>query len=150
MLRFAPLGFGLMTILFAHAAAAQGKPDTQPESTSTPPVELKITKQDGKAVCSPAELRLLANSNVTINIISQSDSPVMLTSPNQLKNDQVLHHDGDLAHAASGDGYTVKQNGKGVLKLRTLAAGEQEYGCVSINNQKEIFRGKLILSPPSG
>ncbi|KQP95390.1 anaerobic typically selenocysteine-containing protein [Methylorubrum extorquens] len=150
MLRFAPLGFGLMTILFAHAAAAQGKPDTQPESTSTPPVELKITKQDGKAVCSPAELRLPANSNVTINIISQSDSPVMLTSPNQFKNDQVLHHDGDLAHAASGDGYTVKQNGKGVLKLRTLAAGEQEYGCASINNQKEVFRGKLILSPPSG
>ncbi len=149
MLRHAPLGLGLMTILFAQAAAAQGKPDTPPKSASMPSVELKITKPDGKAVCSPTELRLAANSNVTINIISQSDSPVMLTSLNQFKNDQILHHDGDLAHAASGDGYTVKQNGKGVLKLRTLAAGEQEYGCASINNQKEVFRGKLILSPPS-
>ena len=78
MLRYAPLGLGFMTILFAHAAAAQGKPDTPPKSASMPSVELKITKQDGKAVCSPTELRLAANSNVTINIISQSDSPVML------------------------------------------------------------------------
>lgn len=151
MLRHAVLGMSLVTTLLgAAAASAQGKPDTPPATHAVPPVELRITKQDGKAVCAPAELRLPADSNVTLNIVSQSDSPVILTSPNQFKNDQVLHHDGDLTHVASENGYTIKQNGKGVLKLRTLAAGEQEYGCASVNNQKEPFRGRLILTPPAG
>ncbi|WP_238258056.1 anaerobic typically selenocysteine-containing protein [Methylobacterium gnaphalii] len=111
---------------------------------------MRITKQDGRVACSPGELRLPADSNVTINVVSQSDSPVVLTSPNQFKNSQVHHHEGDLTHVASEDGWTVKQNGKGVLKLRTLAAGQQDYGCTSVNNQKDTFRGKSVLSPTSG
>jgi hypothetical protein len=150
MLRYAAFELGMITaLLSAEPSLAQGKPDNPPATTSVPQVELRITKQDGKAVCAPAQLRLPANTNVTINIVSQSDSPVILTSPNQFKNDQVLHHDGDLTHIASEDGFTVKQNGKGVLKLRTLAAGEQEYGCASVNNQKEPFRGRLILTSPA-
>ncbi len=146
MLRHAAFGMGMMTALLSvEPALAQGKPDTPPATTPVPQVEFRITKQDGKVVCAPAELRLPADANVTINIVSQSDSPVILTSPNQFKNDRVLHHDGDLTHIASEDGFTVKQNGKGVLKLRTLAAGEQEYGCASVNNQKEPFRGRLVL-----
>lgn len=143
------MGFAA-AILSVSPAAAQGKPDTPPASASMPSVDLTISDKDGKAVCAPAELRLPADTNVTINISSHAKSPVIITSPNQFKNDQVLHHDGDLAHVASGDGYTVKQNGKGVLRLRTLKAGEQDYGCASINDQKDVFRGRLILTPPSG
>ncbi|GEP12802.1 hypothetical protein MGN01_46470 [Methylobacterium gnaphalii] len=150
MLRYATFGRGLiMVTLVVTGASAQGKPDTAPESTAQSPIELRISKQDGKAVCAPADLRLPANSNVTLNIVSQSDSPVILTSPNQFKNSQVLHHEGDFTHVASEDGWTVKQNGKAVLKLRTLAVGEQECGCASINNQSEPFRGKLVLTSPS-
>ena len=66
------------------------------------------------------------------------------------RNEQVLHHDGDLAHIASGDGDTIKRNGRGVLKLCTLAAGGQDYAYASIDNQKDPVRGRLILTPSAG
>ncbi len=61
----------------------------------------------------------------------------------------MLHADGDLVHVASEKGYTVKQNGKGTLRLRTLKAGQEEYACTSTRNADAPFKGKLVLSPPA-
>ena len=36
------------------------------------------------------------------------------------------------------------------MKLRTLAAGGQDYAYASIDNQKAPVRGRLILTPSAG
>lgn len=134
----------------AGPALAQGKPLPAPASDAVPPVELSISLKDGKPVCGPAELRLPADTNVTLTIVSTADTPVTLTADGQFENGLVLHADGDLVHVASEKGYTVKQNGKGTLKLRTMKAGETPYGCASNRNADQPFVGKLVLTPPAG
>ena len=139
----------LAALLAAGPASAQGKPLPPPASSATPPTEITIGMDGTKAVCSPSEIALPAETNVTLNITSHATSPVIITMADQFENGRVLHSDGDIVHNASEKGYTIKQNGKGVLKLRTLPAGEHAYGCASINNQKEPFTGKVVLSPPA-
>ena len=139
----------LALAVMAGPALAQGKPLPPPASSVTPTVELSIGLQDGKPVCAPAELRLPADTNVTLNVVSTADAPVTLTAAGQFENGKVLHADGDLVHVASEKGYTVKQNGKGTLKLRTMQAGETAYGCTSTRNADAPFVGKLVLTPPA-
>ena len=127
----------LAALLIAGPALAQGKPLAPPASNAMPPVELTISMKDGKPVCDPAELRLRA------------DAPVTITAPGQFENGLVLHADGDLVHVASEKGYTVKQNGKGTLRLRTMKAGQEDYACTSTRNADAPFKGKLVLSPPA-
>ncbi len=136
-------------VLLAGPGLAQGKPLPPPASGATPVVELTIALKDGKPVCDPAELRLPADTNVTINVVSSADAPVTLTAAGQFENGRVLHADGDLVHVASEKGYTVKQNGRGTLKLRTMPAGETPYGCTSTRNASAPFVGKLVLTPPA-
>jgi hypothetical protein len=62
----------------------------------------------------------------------------------------VLHADGDLVHVASEKGYLVKQNGKGVLRIRTMKEGQETYACTSTRNRKAPFEGKLVLTSPAG
>lgn len=149
-MRHTLLGIGLLAaLLVAGPAFAQGKPLPPPASSATPPTEITVSMDGTKAVCSPSEIALPAETNVTLNITSHATSPVIITMADQFENGRVLHSDGDIVHNASEKGYTIKQNGKGVLKLRTLAAGEHAYGCASINNQKKPFTGKVVLSPPA-
>ncbi|WP_318784508.1 cupredoxin domain-containing protein [Methylobacterium flocculans] len=115
-----------------------------------PPVELTITMDGDKPVCAPAELKLPANTNVELHIASQAPEPVTLTAPGQFENANVLHADGDLVHVASEKGYLVKQNGKGVLRIRTLKEGQTTYACTSNRNRKAPFEGKLVLTAPAG
>ncbi|MCJ2114705.1 cupredoxin domain-containing protein [Methylobacterium sp. E-025] len=136
------------TLLIAGPAFAQTKP--LPASEVVPPVELAISMENGKPVCAPAELLLPADTNVSISIVSTADTPVTITAAGQFENGHVLHADGDLTHDASEKGYTIKRNGKGVLKVRTMKAGESAYGCTSNRNADAPFVGKLILSPPAG
>lgn len=137
----------LVALLMAGPALAQGKPLAPPASDAMPPVELTITMTDGKPVCAPAELTLPADTNIALHIVSTADAPVTITAPGQFENGLVLHADGDLVHVASEKGYTVKQNGKGTLRLRTMKAGQEEYACTSTRSADAPFKGKLVLSP---
>ncbi|XYD08442.1 anaerobic typically selenocysteine-containing protein [Methylobacterium sp. NMS12] len=139
----------LLALLAAGPALAQGKPLPPPATDAMPPVELTISLKDGKPVCAPAELKLPADTNVALNIVSSADAPVTITAPGQFENGLVLHADGDLVHVASEKGYTVKQNGKGTLRLRTMKAGQEEYACTSTRNADAPFKGRLVLSPPA-
>lgn len=150
-MRHGLIGLGaLAALLSAGPAFAQGKPLPQPASDAMPPVELTITMEGNKPVCAPAEMRLPADTNVELHIVSQASEPVTVTAPGQFENARVLHADGDLVHVASEKGYLVKQNGKGVLRIRTMSAGEETYACTSNLNRKAPFEGKLILTPAAG
>jgi hypothetical protein len=146
MLTFSRGSAALVALLVAGPAFAQGKPLPPPASDAMPPVELTISLKDGKPVCDPAELRLPANTNVALKIVSSADVPVTITAPGQFENGLVLHADGDLVHVASEKGYTVKQNGQGTLRLRTMKAGQEEYACTSTRKLDAPFKGKLVLS----
>jgi len=103
--------------------------------------------ENGAAKCAPAELRFPANSDVELQISNQSKDQITLTAPRIFENKNVLHHDSDLVHVASNDGYLVKPNGKGVLKVRIIAEGQYPYGCTSVHNQAKPFEGTLTLGP---
>lgn len=111
-----------------------------------PPVSLIAEDVDGSLRCAPAELRLPAQSNVRFEIVNKTKQQVSLTAPELFKNRNVLHHDGDLVHVASNDGYLIKQGGTGVLKVRTMEEGQYPYACTSVSRQSEPFRGTLTLT----
>jgi len=140
----------LCLMLSANLAHAEGKPLPPPASDGQPVMELTIEKKDSKIVCSPAELRLPANTNAELRVINKADQPVTLTMDGQFENGLVQHVDGDQGHSASEKGYTIKLNGKATLKFRTMAAGEHPYGCTGVNSQSDPFVGKYILVPPAG
>lgn len=149
----APLLPALLLALFlpgGQAARAEGKPLPPPASAAMPPIELSVEMRDGKPVCGPADLRLPADTNVALSIVSRADQPVTITLPDQFENGRVLHADGDLVHVASEKGYTVKQNGRGTLRLRTVAAGERTYACTGANSRSTPFEGKAVFAPPAG
>ena len=137
-------------LAIAGPARAETKPLPKPATDVMPPVELTITEQDGKPVCAPAELRLPADTNVALHVISRVNAPVTITAQGQFENAHVLHADGDLVHVASEKGYLVKQNGQGTLRFRTTGAGDSSYACTSARNQSQPFTGKLVLTPPAG
>lgn len=114
-----------------------------------PTVELTITMNGDAPVCAPAELRLPAETNVALHIVNKTAQTITLTATGQFENGRVLHADGALVHVASEKGYTIKDNGQGTLKLRTIKAGEEEYACTSTRNQRDPFRGKLITTAPA-
>ncbi len=151
MIRNVSLNAGVIAaLLFSGPAYPQGKPLPAPASDAMPPVEVTVSMEGGKPVCAPAELLLPADTNVALHIVSSADAPVTITAPGQFENGLVLHADGDLIHVASEAGYTVKQNGTGTLKLRTMKAGQHDYACTSNRNADAPFKGKLVLSPPAG
>ncbi|MBK3401871.1 anaerobic typically selenocysteine-containing protein [Methylorubrum populi] len=142
---------GLALPAAAHAEGqAGGKPLPPPASDAMPPVELTVEMRDGHPVCQPAELRLPADTNVALNVVSRADQPVTITMPGQFENGRVLHADGDLVHVASEKGYTVKREGRGQLRLRTVAAGEKAFACTGANSRSNPFEDKVILTPPAG
>lgn len=140
----------LGAVLLGGIACAGAKPLAPAASDAMPPVELTITMDGGKPVCAPAELRLPADTNVALRIVSTADTPVTITAPGQFENAHVLHTEGDLVHDASEKGYTVKRKGQGTLSLRTLKAGDLAYSCTSNRNMDAPFLGKLILISPAG
>ena len=149
MIRYAKPALSLLILLAGGSALAQGKPKEPPSNEAMTPANLTITMEDGKPVCAPAELRLPAGANVELRIESTATKPVVLTMEGgQFENSQVLHHSGDLGHVMSEKGFTVKQNGKAMIRLRTVAAGEYAYACTSTGNMSEPFRGKAILGAP--
>ncbi|MCJ2141427.1 cupredoxin domain-containing protein [Methylobacterium sp. E-066] len=140
-----------LATLLAGAASAEDNPQLgKPASAVMPPVELTVTLQDGKPVCAPADLRLPANTDVMLQVVSQANVPVTITAEGQFEQGHLLHADGDLVHVMSEKGYTVKANGHGTLKLRTLDAGEHSYACTANNMRDAPFVGKMTLSPPAG
>jgi len=149
MQNFTRVSVVLATILIAGSAFAQGKRLAPPASDAMAPVELTISMKDGKPVCAPAEISLPADTNVSLHIVSRANASVTITAPGQFENGLLLHADGDLIHVASEKGYTVKQNGKGTLRLRTMKAGQEEYACTSTRNAGAPFKGKLVLTPPA-
>jgi plastocyanin len=137
------------TLLTSAASAADNPQLGKPASDALPPVELTVTLQDGKPVCAPAEIRLPANTDVMLQVVSQANVPVTITAEGQFEQGHLLHADGDLIHVMSEKGYTVKANGHGTLKLRTLDAGEHSYACTANNRRDAPFVGKMVLSPPA-
>jgi hypothetical protein len=137
-------------LVFGTAAGhAQGKPLPAPSSAVMPPVELTITAEGGKPVCAPAELRLPANTDVALHVVSHADTPVTITAAGLFENGHVLHADGDLVHVASEKGYLIKRDGQGTLRVRTLEAGDHDFACTSTANKNAPFVGKLVLTPPA-
>lgn len=150
-MRYVLLGLGTLAATISSSGAfAQSKPLPPASSDAMPPIELTITMDGDKPVCAPAELKLPANTNVELHIVSRAAEPVTVTAPGQFENANVLHADGDLVHVASEKGYLVKQNGKGVLRIRTMKEGQETYACTSNRNQKAPFEGKLVLTSPAG
>ncbi len=133
----------------ASGTVAQAKDLPPPSSPSMPPIELTITLDNGKPVCAPAELLVPANTDIALHIVSKADRPITLTMPGQFANGLVLHADGDLVHVASEDGYLVKQNGQGTLRVRSMAAGQEEYACTSTANRAEPFKGRYVRKDPA-
>ncbi|GJD51805.1 hypothetical protein OPKNFCMD_4564 [Methylobacterium crusticola] len=131
------------------ASAANDLPPPKAGGEAMPPVEVTITAQNETPQCAPAELRLPAQSNVDLHVINQSNLQVSITAPQIFQNKNVLHHDGDVVHVASNDAYLIKANGKGEIRLRTIAAGEYTYGCTSTNRRDATFTGKLTLVDPT-
>lgn len=149
-MRHALLAGALGAALLAGAAAAADNPELgKPASGVVPPVEMTITLADGKPACAPATLRLPADTDVALNIVSKAGVPVTFTAPGQFVDGHVLHADGDLVHVASEKGYLVKANGRGTLRLRTLAAGDHSYACTANDKRDAPFVGKLVLVPPA-
>ncbi|MCJ2067266.1 cupredoxin domain-containing protein [Methylobacterium sp. J-030] len=140
----------LAALLLVGSTYAESKSLEAPASDAMPPVELIISMKDGKPVCDPAEILLPANTNVALHIVSSADAPITITAPGQFENGLVLHADGDLIHAASEKGYTIKQKGQGTLRLRTMKPGQEEYACTSNRNANDPFKGKLTLTQPAG
>src|SRR4051794_30401069 len=137
-----------MFLMSGAAFAAENMPSREGGGKGMPSVELTMNVDSGAAKCSPAELRLPANTDVSIKVTNQSSSQIVLTAPRIFENKNVLHHDGDVVHVASNDGYPVKQHGAGELRVRTIAEGQYPFGCTSVNNKSEPFKGTLTLSPP--
>jgi hypothetical protein len=149
-LPLAALPAAVALLLAAPALSAEDAKARPPASAVTPPVELTVTLQDGKPVCAPAELRLPADTDVALTVVSEANVPVTITAAGQFEGGHVRHADGDLVHVMSEKGYLVKANGRGTLRLRTLAAGDHPYGCTATNRQDAPFVGKLVLAPPAG
>lgn len=137
----------LAVALPGGARAANDLPP--PKTDAMPPVEVTITAENGAPRCAPAELRLPAQTNVDLHVTNQSNLQVSLTAPQIFQNKNVLHHDGDVVHVASNDAYLVKANGKGEIRLRTIAPGEYTYGCTATSKQDQPFTGKLTLIDPA-
>ncbi|KMO42523.1 hypothetical protein VQ03_10780 [Methylobacterium tarhaniae] len=146
-LRAATAAAFLAVALSGGARAANDLPP--PKTDAMPPVEVTITAENGVLACAPAELRLPAQSNVDLHVTNQSNLQVSLTAPQIFQNKNVLHHDGDVVHVASNDAYMVKANGKGEIRLRTIAPGEYTYGCTATTKQDKPFTGKLTLVDPA-
>ncbi len=146
---FVALG-AVAAVMNVQAVRAEGKPLPAPASEAMPSVELRIGLTDGRATCTPAELPLPADTNVELRLVSTADRPVTITMEGQFEQGRVLHHDGDVGHVASEKGYTIKPNGKAVIRLRTLPPGEVPFACTSTSNQSEPFKGKAILTKPAG
>ncbi|MGY2049824.1 hypothetical protein [Methylobacterium sp. JK268] len=144
---------GLAGLLLAGLAAgpALAANDLPPPKNgdTMPPVSLTITSENGAPKCDPAELRLPADSNVALQVVNQSKDEVTLTAPKIFENRYVLHHDGDVVHVANNDGYVVKQNGRGEIRLRTIAPGQYTFGCTSVTARNKPFEGKLTLVDPA-
>lgn len=145
--RIAAAAAFLAVALSGGARAANDLPP--PKTDAMPPVEVTITAENGVPACAPAELRLPAQSNVDLHVVNQSNEQVSLTAPQIFQNKNVLHHDGDVVHVASNDAYLVKANGKGAIRLRTIAPGEYTYGCTATTKQDQPFTGKLTLIDPA-
>lgn len=143
------LAFAALAVLLSvDGAQAQGKPLPPPAQDAMPPVELDVALQDGKATCSPAELNLPADTNVELHVVSTANRMVTLTMQGQFENGRVLHTDGDVVHVASEKGYTIKANGKGIIRIRTQPPGELPYACTSTGDESQPFKGKVVLSKP--
>lgn len=150
-MRNALLSLGVVAAMASPTIAfAEGKPLPPASSSSTVQGELTITMDGDKPVCAPAELKLPANTNVELHIVSTANVPVTITAPGQFEKGHVLHADGSLVHVSSEKGYLVKANGQGVLKIRTMQEGMETYACTTTSNQKAPFEGKLVLTSPAG
>jgi len=140
---------GGLALALGSSLLAQAKPLAPPSSDAMPPIELTITMDKGKPVCAPAELLVPANTDIALHVVSHADRPVTLTIPGQFSNGLVLHADGDLVHVASEEGYLVKQNGQGTLRLRSKGAGQDDYACTSTANANEPFKGQYVRKDPA-
>jgi hypothetical protein len=145
--RWAILGGWALALMSGNLAQAKDLPP--PSSDVMPPIELDISMDNGKPVCAPAELLVPANTNIALHIVSRADRPVTLTIPGQFSNGLVLHADGDLVHVASEEGYLVKQNGEGTLRLRSKGVGQDEFACTSTANKDAPFKGQYVRKAPA-
>lgn len=143
-------GGAVAAALSVYLTTAQGKPLPPPATDVMPPVELRVGLTDGKATCSPAELPLPADTDIELRVVSTADRPVTITMEGQFEKGRVLHSEGDVTHVASEKGYTIKPNGEGTIRVRSLPPGEVPFACTSTANSSEPFRGRVVLGRPKG
>lgn len=129
----------------AQSSNAPKQEPPQVGGAETPPIDIKFDIVNGAARCEPPELRLPARTDVEVKITNTSDQIATITAPLLFRNEYVLHHEGDLAHVASNEGYTIKPRGTGRMKLRTPPPGEYEFSCFNAGTTGSPYKGKLIL-----
>ena len=143
------LGLSLMALGLQGAAAqsfnAPKQEAPQVGGDASPPVDIKFDLVDGKARCEPPELRLPARTDVQVKITNASDENAVIAAPRLFSNEFVLHHEGDLVHAASNQGYTLKARGTGHMRLRTPPPGDYEFTCAQVRDLGSPYKGKLTL-----
>lgn len=131
------------------ARAAQDLPPPQAGGDRMPPVEVTIEAENDALRCEPGELRLPADSDVALRLANRSREQVTIAAPRIFENRNVLHHDGDVVHVASNNGYLVKAGGTGEIRLRTAAPGSYPFTCTGNNSQGTPFKGTLTLVAPN-
>jgi plastocyanin len=134
--------------LGGSAFAAEQLPPPKASGDGSPPVEVTISAEGSGTRCEPAELRMPADSDVSLTFVNQAPYPATVTAAKQFENKQVLHHDGGVVHIANESGFTVRGNVRGEVKLRTLPPGEYEFSCATTRSQGQPFHGKLVLVAP--
>jgi uncharacterized cupredoxin-like copper-binding protein len=140
----------LLPILFFGAvgsAAAQNMPPAQVGGETTAPVEIIAVTEGSRTRCEPAEARLPAGDAIDLRIVNRSSLDLSFGAPELLKDQNLVRHEGDLAHMAGNTGYTVKQNGVARVIVRTPQPGQYAYTCANVRHYGEPFKGMLTVVP---
>ena len=136
----------VLSLAFAAGSAlAQSPPPAQVGDKVLPPVEILAEDVGGSIRCSPPEVRLPAQDEIDLRLVNRSAQQVTMSGPELFSDRNLVRSEGDIVHAASDQGYVVKQNGTGRLIVRTPPPGQYRYGCAGSRSQGTPSGGTLTV-----
>ncbi|HYF56154.1 MAG TPA: hypothetical protein VEA41_18010 [Salinarimonas sp.] len=136
-----------LALLAPGLAAAQTAvvPPAQVGNQVATPVEIVATKVGNNVQCEPGQARFPATDEIDLRLINRTDRPVTVSAPRLLIEQMVRSHEGDVAHAASNQGYVLKPQGVARLMVRTPQPGDYPYQCIYANNTGDPFKGTIAI-----
>ncbi|KAA2244155.1 hypothetical protein [Salinarimonas soli] len=144
MIRLPILALAATLPFAAHAQSVTLPPASVGDQVAAP-VEIVVEKTGNNVRCEPQQARFPATDEVDLRLINRTDRPVTVSAPGLLIEQMVRSHEGDVAHAASNNGYVLKPQGVARLMLRTPKPGEYPYQCIYANNTADPFKGTLTV-----